>query len=114
MDEATYDRVVEAMLGGDNVAVREALEGTSLTPPRAGLTTPLYLAAVQGEAEIVQLLIEAGADPNEISRGDNSEGAPLCAATSHGLSDTVRVLLDAGADPDLRDPDLPDLEGLTA
>ncbi len=61
-------------------------------------TTPLYKAAVQGETEIVRVLLEAGADPNLESRGED-EGTPLCAAACWGRTDIVRLLLQHGADP---------------
>jgi len=61
-------------------------------------TTPLYKAAVQGEAAIVRMLLEAGADPNQES-GDEDEGTPLCAAASWGRIKIVRLLLEAGAEP---------------
>jgi ankyrin repeat protein len=63
-------------------------------------STPLYTAAVQGETEIVRLLLEAGADPNRES-GGQSEGTPLCAAASWGRTDVVWLLLQHGADPNL-------------
>jgi hypothetical protein len=52
--------------------------GTSWTAPRpsptcargAAASPPLYTVAVQGEAEIVRLLLEAGADPNKESAGE--------------------------------------------
>lgn len=66
-------------------------------------TTPLYLAAVQGEAEVARLLMEAGACPDTESRGPGSEGTPLCAAACWGHTATVRELLAHGADPDLRE-----------
>ncbi|MYE69972.1 MAG: hypothetical protein F4237_07995, partial [Gemmatimonadetes bacterium] len=59
---------------------------------RFGLT-PLYSAASQGAAELVGVLLEAGADPNA---GDRS---PLEAAVGEGAVASVRVLLAAGADP---------------
>ena len=58
------------------------------------------MAAVQGEAEIVGMLLEAGADPNKESAGE-SEGTPLCAAASWGHAEVVRLLLRHGADPNL-------------
>jgi ankyrin repeat protein len=63
-------------------------------------STPLYLAAVQGEAEIVGVLLEAGADPNRESAGEG-EGTPLCAAASWGHAEVVRLLLRYDADPNL-------------
>ena len=55
---------------------------------------------MQGEKEIVQILLEAGADPNQESRGED-EGAPLCAAASWGHTEIVRLLLGHGADPNV-------------
>ncbi|WUS35228.1 ankyrin repeat domain-containing protein [Streptomyces sp. NBC_01255] len=66
-------------------------------------TTPLYLASVQGEAEIARLLMEAGASPDTESSGLGSEGTPLCAAACWGHAETVRQLLAHGADPHLRE-----------
>src|SRR5215831_853724 len=61
-------------------------------------SSPLYAAAVQGEAEIVRILLDAGADPNRESAGE-SEGTPLCAAASWGHAEVVRLMLQYGADP---------------
>nr|WP_202454855.1 ankyrin repeat domain-containing protein [Streptomyces sp. SID8367] len=61
-------------------------------------TTPLYLASVQGEAEIARLLMEVGASPDAESAGPGSEGTPLCAAACWGHTETVRQLLVHGAD----------------
>ncbi|MEV2212805.1 ankyrin repeat domain-containing protein [Streptomyces sp. NPDC050997] len=66
-------------------------------------TTPLYLASVQGEAEITRLLMEAGASSDTESRGAGSEGTPLCAAACWGHRETVRELLAHGADANLRE-----------
>lgn len=63
-------------------------------------SAPLYVAAVQGDAEIVRILLDAGANPNKESAGE-SEGTPLCAATSWGHAEVVRLLLRYDADPNL-------------
>ncbi|CAM9461812.1 unnamed protein product, partial [Ectocarpus fasciculatus] len=55
--------------------------------------TALYIAATNGDSDLVKLLIEGGADPNiplEISRGGFT---PLLAAIDRGFVDTVRALL---------------------
>ena len=65
-------------------------------------TTPLYLACVNGSAEIARLLLEAGATPDTES-GTGQEGTPLCAAAAWGSQEVVTLLLAHGADPNLRE-----------
>ena len=67
-----------------------------------GGTTAVYAAALRDDSDIVGLLLEAGADPNQESTGDG-EGTPLCAASSWGKSAMVRDLLAYGADPNQRE-----------
>lgn len=65
-------------------------------------TTPLYAASVHGAADVVALLLGAGAAPDTES-GHGTEGTPLCAAACWGHTETVRELLAHGADPRLRE-----------
>ncbi|MFG3295230.1 ankyrin repeat domain-containing protein [Streptomyces sp. NPDC048179] len=94
----------EAVQAGDARTVK-ALLHSGACPERGNGdgTTPLYLASVQGEAEIARLLLEAGASPDTESAGPGSEGTPLCAASCWGHTETVRQLLAYGADPNLRE-----------
>jgi uncharacterized protein len=57
--------------------------------------TPLFLATMNGNAPIIELLLGAGADPNEpvLSHGES----PLMMASRTGKPDAVKVLLDRGA-----------------
>src|SRR5579883_2936403 len=65
--------------------------------------TPLHLAAWGGYAQIIRLLLEAGADPNA---QDNSGATPLCHMTGWCTrADIVDLLLAHGADIDLPDHD---------
>ncbi|MFF4821643.1 ankyrin repeat domain-containing protein [Streptomyces sp. NPDC001312] len=94
--------VTAAMLG--DTARAEALLRAGADPERADRegTTPLYVASVQGQVEMVRLLLAAGACPDAES-GHGSEGTPLCAAACWGHTETVRELLAHGADPNLRE-----------
>ncbi|MBP2705660.1 ankyrin repeat domain-containing protein [Microbispora sp. RL4-1S] len=89
-------------IAGEDVARVSAMlrPGASLNPAHG--TTPLYRAAVGGCPEIVRMLIEYGADPDQPSHAAG-EGLPLCAAACWDHAQTVRALLDGGADPDARE-----------
>ncbi|GAA5080160.1 hypothetical protein GCM10023259_087040 [Thermocatellispora tengchongensis] len=88
------------MTGNDVERVRELLGGGAAADPAPGedASTPLYLAAVGGDAEIVRLLLAHGADPNRLSGGED-EGLPLCAAAAWNHVEVAEALLAAGADP---------------
>ncbi|WP_431780960.1 ankyrin repeat domain-containing protein [Streptomyces chumphonensis] len=97
-------RLFEAVLTGDVGATKTLLRSGACPERRnSDSTTPLYLASVQGEAEIARLLMKAGASPDAESAGPGSEGTPLCAASCWGHTETVRQLLARGADPNLRE-----------
>ena len=61
---------------------------------------PLHAAAAGSHTAIVQLLLEAGADPNAVQQ---DSFRPLHAAAQNGNADLVRLLLAHGADPALSD-----------
>ena len=68
-------RLFGAIQAGDVVAVK-ALLGAGVDPRCSDGegTTPLYAAAVNGEAAIVGLLLSSGASPDVESRGVGAEG----------------------------------------
>ncbi|MEU1873478.1 MULTISPECIES: ankyrin repeat domain-containing protein [unclassified Streptomyces] len=96
-------RLVDAALVGDLSGVRSALctGAPAETADPAG-STPLYVASVSGAADIVRVLLAAGARPDTES-GIGSEGTPLCGAACWGHTEAVRALLEHGADPNLRE-----------
>jgi peptide-methionine (S)-S-oxide reductase len=63
----------------------------------------LVLAALNGKAEAVKRMVEAGADVNRPSADLYAHGTPLHHAVCSGSLATVRALLDAGADAGKRD-----------
>ncbi len=56
------------------------------------------MAAFEGHDGVVQLLLNAGADP-KATRGGASGMTPLTAATLNGHTHIVELLLAAGAKP---------------
>ncbi len=64
-----------------------------------GGMTPLHLAVRQGQAATVKALLDAGADINFVSAGDQT--SPLLMATINGQFDLALYLLERGADPRL-------------
>jgi peptide-methionine (S)-S-oxide reductase len=63
----------------------------------------LVLAALNGKAEAVRWMVEAGADVNRPSADLYAHGTPLHHAVCSGSLATVRALVEAGADPGKRD-----------
>jgi ankyrin repeat protein len=95
-------RLMDALREGDGPALRTMLQDD---PDAANLkgtggSTPLMYAALYGNADSVQLLLEAGADPN--IRNDAGATALLWAVDDR---DKTRLLLQAGADANARSND---------
>ena len=63
----------------------------------ANSVTPLHMAAIFGQADVVSVLVEKGADPNT---RDISGDTPLNLAAEAGHVDVVARLLEASADPE--------------
>jgi ankyrin repeat protein len=64
--------------------------------------TPLFLAAVNGNAEMIRRLIDAGVDPNVADPGGETA---LMTAARTGAPAALRVLLERGATVDAREPE---------
>ena len=82
---AEGDTAIAAMLitAGANVQATTVLIGS----------TPLQLAAKNGQAAVVRMLLANSADPNKC---DKLRTSPLMLAAASGNADTVIALLDAG------------------
>ena len=70
------------------------------------ITTPLYEAVSCGHKDVVEILLGAGADPNNLARHNNLWPAhygiaPLHIAALNGHPDMVQLLLHSGADPNI-------------
>jgi peptidoglycan/LPS O-acetylase OafA/YrhL len=86
-----------SILAGDREGVRRILAATEPGVPGRDDTTgitPLTLAAMGGDGEIVAMLLEAGAD---LDATDRDGSTALHAAAFMGQADIVRLLLDRGA-----------------
>ena len=59
--------------------------------------TPLFLSSIIGHREVVELLLDAGA---EVDKTDEKGQSPLYASSVRGRKDVVKLLLDAGAEVD--------------
>ena len=100
---AADERLVEAVLSGDNTAARALVAaGADVDTPQADGTTPLHWAARGNQVDITDLLLRAGADANAANRYGMT---PLWLACTNGSPEIVALLLDAGADPDLSTPE---------
>lgn len=81
---------VEARLKEDPSKVNEPAPKTESDDP----VTPLQMAISRGEAALVKLLLEHGADVNAMRHGQTA----LTSAVHNGRKDLVEMLLAAGAD----------------
>lgn len=96
---ADFDALLTAARTNDLAGVQAELAlGTSPNPPSYHTSyVPLQFATQHGDAEMVRLLLAAGADTEY--RDHNGDRALLWAA-SEGHAEVVRLLLAAGSPPD--------------
>jgi ankyrin repeat protein len=96
------DRLTDAHLA----IVQRLLEaGAAVDAPgwiaNNGICTPLTGAAWGGHAEMIRLLVRAGADPNGLPEQGARGHRPIDVAAEHGHADAVEALIEAGADHSL-------------
>ena len=89
----------DACLKGDIEIAQALIEAGASTDRRdyEGVQ-PLHYAAIHDDPDLIQMLLDAGADPN--MRADRSYRTPMHRAASYGNLRTIRALLAGGADPD--------------
>lgn len=95
----------EAAASGDVITIERLLgEGIPVdqfdtTDPYGRRTTALYRATMAGRAEVVKLLLEAGADPTLRFPNSHSLIHPLQVAAKFGRAEILDMFLENGADP---------------
>ncbi|KAJ5774351.1 hypothetical protein N7457_009247 [Penicillium paradoxum] len=80
----------------DQVMMRHAERPEDINIPDNAGNTPLQIASLAGEAEIVKFLLDAGC---EINTKNIDRDTPLIDAVENGNVEVVKLLLDAGANP---------------
>jgi ankyrin repeat protein len=96
-DEKT---ILKAAKAGDIAAVRKALAaspGLIRARDKDG-STPLHCAAWKGHAEVVRVLLDAGAGINDHNKNDHWGTTPLHAAAHGNQFQAAEVLISRGAD----------------
>lgn len=78
------------------------LSSTEQIGPQGGFAA-LHFTAREGHMEAARLLVEAGADVDQVTGGDQS--SPLLVAVINGNYDLAKELLEASADPNLLSDD---------
>lgn len=105
--EPPHGRLAFAAINSlDTRGLREALPSLSpdfLNTYEENEHTILNQACAFAPANMIQMLLDAGCDPNRL---DTTQDSPLATACWEGRADIVRILLEAGADPDNMGPNV--------
>jgi cytochrome c2 len=93
--------VFDAAKAGDTETLVQLLDdGADVNEPN--IMPPLQIAAFNGHVEVLELLIERGADLDATS---TMFGTALHAAAKRGYAEAIEVMIKAGADPNSRSKD---------
>ena len=93
--------IINKAKNGDVAGVKQSLaNGANIETVTEMKNTPIMVAAVEGHADVVELLCSRGANVN----ARNIHGATaLIYATYYDRENSVRALLKCGADKEIRD-----------
>ena len=87
-------------------AVRKLLEEDGADPsvpgdddPTRPPVPPVYLASIKGHVDVVQLLLEHNANPNQATTDDGATSVIIAAANGH--VECLKMLLQNDANPNL-------------
>ncbi|MDG4548853.1 MAG: ankyrin repeat domain-containing protein [Candidatus Contendobacter sp.] len=95
--------LMNAVKRNDLTRVKELIgQGADIDAPDASGDVPLIMAAYQGHTEIVQALLEAGADVTAVDPG--MKATALHAAAYAGRTGAARLLIAHGIDIDKQGP----------
>lgn len=99
----SFRRAVESGNGEDVRTMLNRFDNTLLLKtPESGNYTILSTAASNGDLGMVKLLVEHGADVNEVIISKRRTTTPaICAAIQADNTDVVNYLLNRGANPDI-------------
>lgn len=92
-----------AYLNDVEMAAQLIRAGAAADAPNHYGVTPLGLAAKNGNADIIQLLLATGVEPNDPIQSVNAGESPLMLAARTGQVDAVVALLEAGANPNVQE-----------
>lgn len=102
--ELTKD-MLKAAKNGDAIRLKQLLaqDNSLLSVQDKDGSTPLHCAAWKGHAEVVVLLLEAGADVNAHSQNSHWGTTPLHAAAHGNRTAVANLLIERGADMEAKD-----------
>lgn len=100
--DSSFTKLHRACLLNDDVQAKKQLHKVDNNSHDSSKRYPIHLATVNGNLEIIKLLIENGADPNV---QDNEGNTPLIKSLECGHEHLVKYLLSNGADPNISDMD---------
>jgi ankyrin repeat protein len=97
--------VIKAAKSGDVFTLKSLLSSDpSLISVRdTDGSTPLHCATWKGHENVVEVLLQAGADVNAVNQNEHWGTTPLHAAAHANQARIAQLLIDKGADPKAQD-----------